>query len=95
MAKREFAIAIDELTYLKLDEIVNIKNKSRVVQKKTADVLLLLFSKAIKEYVLDNEGLVHDKLANDLFELDCRIEGKGFDVSHIFDESPTSAKEGE
>lgn len=96
MAKREFTIAIDELTYLKIDEIVKLKNEARNYPSlKTDKIILELFTKSLKEYILENEDLVHDKLENDLFQLDCQLEGKGFDVSHIFEDVSKSAKEGD
>lgn len=97
MKEVEIKFKIDELTYWTIDDILKEKTvQDCKYQLETNKIIGLLCQKAMKEFIMENQSLLTEKLARELSLIDGKLEGREISFDDLFQtlDIPTSAKEG-
>jgi len=98
MTKRKIQFEIDELTYLLIEDLLMEKTVQETkFQLGTNQVIGLLCKKALKEFIMENQSLLTEKLTRELHLIDEKLEGKEIAFEDVFQTLGfnTKAKEGE
>ena len=98
MAKRKIQFEIDELTYLLIEDLLMEKTvQDNKFQLETNQVIGLLCDKALKEFIMENQSFLTEKLRRELSLIDEKLEGKEIAFEDIFQTLgfKTKAKEGD
>lgn len=98
MKEVEIKFKIDELTYLLIEDLLMEKTVNEAkFQLQTNQVIGLLCQKALKEFIMENQSLLTEKLARELSLIDENLEGKEIKFEDVYQSLGflSKAKEGD
>lgn len=81
----EFKLRIDGLTYWTIDDIIKEKSvDDSEINLETNKFIANLINKALKEFILNHQHLLADKLNREISLIDNKLEGKEVRFEDIF-----------